>query len=49
VNAYYLTVQNLLSSSLIFENMKIKIYITVILPVVLYGCGTWYVNSEGGA
>jgi hypothetical protein len=29
--------------------MKIKIYITEILPVVLYGCGTWSVNSEGGA
>jgi hypothetical protein len=34
-------VQNLLSSSLIFKNLKIKIYITIILPVVLYGCETW--------
>jgi len=33
----------------IFENMKIKIYITVILPVVLYGYGTWFVNCKGGA
>ena len=23
------------------KNLKIKIYRTVILPVVLYGCGTW--------
>jgi len=24
------------------KNLKIKIYKTVILPVVLYGCETWY-------
>jgi hypothetical protein len=23
------------------KNLKIKIYRTIILPVVLYGCGTW--------
>jgi len=34
-------VQNLLSSSLISKNLKIKIYTTIILPVVLYGCETW--------
>jgi hypothetical protein len=34
-------VQNLLSSSLLSKNVKIKIYRTVILPVVLYGCETW--------
>ena len=33
--------QNLLSSSLLPQNIKIKIYITIILPVVLYGCKTW--------
>ena len=33
--------QNLLSSSLLSENLKIKIYRTIILPVVLYGCETW--------
>jgi hypothetical protein len=32
---------NLLSSSLLSKNLKIKIYRTVILPVVLYGFGTW--------
>jgi hypothetical protein len=34
-------VQNLLSSCLISKNLKIKIYKTVILLVVLYGCETW--------
>ena len=33
--------QNLLSSSLLSKNLKIKIYRTIILPVVLYGCKTW--------
>ena len=32
--------QNLLSSSLLSKNLKIKIYRTVLLPVVLYGCET---------
>jgi hypothetical protein len=34
-------VQNILSSSLLSKNFKIKIYRTIILPVVLYGCETW--------
>jgi hypothetical protein len=33
--------QNLLSSSLLSENVKIIIHKTIILPVVLYGCETW--------
>src|SRR5215469_7267990 len=37
-NACYYSVQNLLSSSLLSETLKIKIYRTIILPVVLYGC-----------
>ena len=40
-NACYHSVQNLLSSSLLSKNIKIKIYRTIILPVVLYGCETW--------
>jgi hypothetical protein len=40
-NAYYHSVQNLLSSRLISKNLKIKTYKTVILPVVLYGCESW--------
>jgi len=43
-NACYHSVQNLLSSSLLSKNLKIKIYRTVILPVVLYGCATWSVT-----
>ena len=35
------SVQNLLSSSLLTKKLKIKIYRTIILPVVLYGCETW--------
>jgi hypothetical protein len=34
-------VQNLLSSRLLSRNLKIKIYRTIILPVVLYGCESW--------
>jgi len=34
-------VQNLLPSSWLSKNIKIKIYRTIILPVVLYGCETW--------
>ena len=33
--------KNLLSSSLLSKSLKIKIYRTIILPVVLYGCETW--------
>ena len=40
-NACYHSVQNLLSFSLLSKNLKIKIYRTIILPVVLYGCETW--------
>jgi len=30
-----------LSSRLLSKKLKIKIYRTIILPVVLYGCETW--------
>ncbi|KAJ4440919.1 hypothetical protein ANN_10767 [Periplaneta americana] len=40
-NACYYTVENLLSSSLLSNNLKVRIYKTVVLPVVLYGCETW--------
>jgi hypothetical protein len=40
-NACYHSVQNLLSSSLPSKSIKIKIYRTIILPVVLYGCEGW--------
>ena len=41
MNACYHSVQNLLSSSLLPKNLKINIYRTIILPVVLYGSETW--------
>ncbi|KAJ4428178.1 hypothetical protein ANN_24193 [Periplaneta americana] len=40
-NACYYSVEKLLSSSLLSKNPKVRIYKTVILPVVLYGCETW--------
>jgi hypothetical protein len=40
-NACYHSVQNLLSSRLLSGNIKIRIYKTIILPEVLYGCETW--------
>jgi hypothetical protein len=39
-----LSVQNLLSSSLLSKNKKIKNYRTIILPVVFYGCRTWWLT-----
>ena len=30
---------------MIFKNIKIKIYRTIILSVVLYGCETWSLTS----
>jgi hypothetical protein len=38
-NACYHSIQSLLSSCLLSRNLKVKIYKTIILPVVLYGCG----------
>ncbi|KAJ4447245.1 hypothetical protein ANN_09249 [Periplaneta americana] len=40
-NACYYSVEKVLSSSLLSKNVKVRIYKTVILPVVLYGCETW--------
>jgi len=40
-NACYHSVHNILSSGLLSKNLKIKIYRTVILLVVLYGFETW--------
>jgi hypothetical protein len=40
-NACYHSVQSLLSSRLLYRNVNVKIYKTIILPVVLYGCETW--------
>jgi len=40
-NACYHLVQYLFSSSLLSKNLKINIYRTIILPIVLYGCEIW--------
>jgi hypothetical protein len=45
-NACYHTVQNLLCSRLLSKNLKIKIYRSIILPVVLYWCETWSLKSR---
>ncbi|KAJ4444700.1 hypothetical protein ANN_06497 [Periplaneta americana] len=39
-NACYYSVEKLLSSSLLSKNLKVRIYKTVILPVLLYDCET---------
>ena len=40
-NACYHSVQKRLSSRLVYKNLKIKLYRTIILPIVLCGCETW--------
>jgi hypothetical protein len=40
-NACCRSVHSLLSSRLLSRKLKVKIYRTIILPVVLYGCETW--------
>jgi sorting nexin-29 len=40
-NACYHSVQSLLSSHLPSKNLKIRIYKTMILPLVLWECETW--------
>jgi len=41
-NAYYHSVENLLSSNFLSKNLKIKIYRSIILPALLYECETWF-------
>jgi hypothetical protein len=40
-NACYHSVRNLFSSRLLVKNIKIRIYKSIIFPVVLCGCETW--------
>jgi hypothetical protein len=40
-NACYHSVHSLLSSRLLSGNVKVKIYKTIIIPVILYGFETW--------
>jgi hypothetical protein len=45
-NTCYHLVQNLLSSRLLSKNLTIRIYKTIILPVVVYGCEIWSLTSR---
>ena len=40
-NACYHLVQNILSSSLLSKNIKIKTHRTIILPIIVYHCEIW--------
>jgi hypothetical protein len=44
-NACCHSVQNLLSFRPLSKNLKIRIYKTIILPVVLYECETWSLRN----
>ena len=46
-NACYHSVQNPLSSRLLSKNLKIMIYRTIILSVVLYWCEAWLLTLHG--
>ena len=45
-NACYHSVQSLLSSRLLSKNLKTKIYRTIILLAVLYGCEAWSLTAR---
>jgi hypothetical protein len=47
-NACYRSVQNLLFSRLLSKYTNIRVYRTVVLPVVLYGCVTWSLTLTEG-
>jgi hypothetical protein len=47
-NACYYSVQNLLSSRLLSKNVKIRLYKTIILPMVLYVSETWFLTLIQG-
>ena len=43
-NACYYSLEKILSSLLRSKKLKVNAYKTVILPVVLYGCETWFLT-----
>jgi hypothetical protein len=47
-NACYHSVEKLLSSSLLSENVKIRIHKTIIFLVVLYVCESWSLTLRKG-
>ena len=40
-NACYYALEKILSPHLLSKKLKVNTYKPIILPVVLYGCGTW--------
>jgi hypothetical protein len=46
-NVCHCLVQNLSYSHPSYKNIKIRIYETIILPVLLYGCETWSLILRG--
>jgi hypothetical protein len=44
--AFHPSVRNVWSSRLLSKNVKIKIYKTIILVVVLCGCETWFLTLK---
>ena len=46
-NACYQFAQNISFSNLLSKNLKIKVYRSIILPVVSYGCETWGRSQSG--
>jgi hypothetical protein len=46
-NTCYHSVQNFLSSHLLSRNIKIRVYKTIILLVVIYGCEAWSLTLRG--
>jgi hypothetical protein len=45
-DACYHALQSILSPRLQYKHVSIKIYKTIILPNVLYGCETWSLTSR---
>ena len=46
-NAYYYSVRNFLRSSMLSKSIKIKVYVTIILPVFVYESEMWSLTIEG--
>ena len=43
-NACYYSLEKILSSHLLPKKLKVNTYKTIILPIVLYGCKTWFLT-----
>ena len=43
-NACYYSLEKIVSSRLLSKKLKDKTYKTIVLPIVLYGCETWFLT-----